>query len=78
MTEMKTTLDLLAPSLELAQLGHLPIGGGKWKGCGWIPWNIGEMVLVQMNQVAHTNDEEGDLPVGGRFSRLLDHREVKS
>ncbi|MBF0502802.1 MAG: hypothetical protein HQM09_21890 [Candidatus Riflebacteria bacterium] len=73
LAEMKTTLRLLAPSLELARLGHLPMGGGKWKGCGWIPWDIREMALVQLNGKTGRPDDGFDIPVDERFSRLLEN-----
>lgn len=45
--ELLPMADALAPALELARLGHLPIGGGKWRGAGWVPWEIGRMELAQ-------------------------------
>ncbi len=30
----------LVPALQLAQFGHVPLGGGKWSGSGWLPWRI--------------------------------------
>lgn len=36
----------LLPALEQAGLGHLPVGGNKWSGCGWIPWRV-EAVTVE-------------------------------
>ena len=38
---------MLVPALELARLGHLPIGGGKWRGAGWIPWHIEKIELAR-------------------------------
>lgn len=31
-------LEAIAPVLVLAELGHVPLGGGKWRGHGWLPW----------------------------------------
>jgi hypothetical protein len=31
--------------LELAALGYVPIGGGKWRGAGWLKWEICDIQL---------------------------------
>ncbi|MCR4412725.1 MAG: RAMP superfamily CRISPR-associated protein [Thermoguttaceae bacterium] len=50
--ELRSMAETLAPALELARLGHLPIGGGKWRGAGWVPWQIGPMELARIGDRA--------------------------
>jgi len=38
--ELKAMASQLVPALEMARLGHLPVGGGKWRGAGWVPWRV--------------------------------------
>jgi CRISPR/Cas system CSM-associated protein Csm3 (group 7 of RAMP superfamily) len=33
-------LDTLLPALRLAELGFVPLGGAKMRGCGWLPWKF--------------------------------------
>ena len=40
----------LAPALHLARAGHLPVGGGKWRGTGWIPWSVKEVALERVGE----------------------------
>ncbi|MBF0548471.1 MAG: hypothetical protein HQM08_28810 [Candidatus Riflebacteria bacterium] len=47
--ELKETISLITPSFELAELGFLPIGGGKLKGCGWLPWKFDKIHLEKEN-----------------------------
>lgn len=39
-TELKAMVNQLVPALEMARLGHVPVGGGKWRGAGWVPWRL--------------------------------------
>ena len=43
--ELDALLQPLIPTLELARLGQVPIGGSKWRGAGWVPWQIGPLSL---------------------------------
>lgn len=36
---LKELLEVLKP-LRLAELGMIPLGGGKWRGHGWLPWRF--------------------------------------
>jgi CRISPR/Cas system CSM-associated protein Csm3 (group 7 of RAMP superfamily) len=33
-------LETLLPALRLAELGFVPLGGAKMRGCGWLPWRF--------------------------------------
>lgn len=37
---LKDTLANLMPGLKAAESGFVPIGGGVWRGHGWIPWKL--------------------------------------
>lgn len=39
---LRTHCALLADALRLAQAGHLAVGGGQWRGLGWVRWTIDE------------------------------------
>ncbi|MGM0488874.1 MAG: RAMP superfamily CRISPR-associated protein [Planctomycetota bacterium] len=54
--ELKQSLQPLLPVLDLAAWGHVPIGGGKWRGAGWLKWNIDEI------QLRRIGDEEAVAP----------------
>ncbi|HIQ20960.1 MAG TPA: hypothetical protein EYH34_06965, partial [Planctomycetes bacterium] len=43
--ELMGHLKTLTPALQLAELGHLPIGGAKWRGFGWLPWRFTRVEL---------------------------------
>lgn len=45
--ELMQHLRTLAPTLRLGELGHLPIGGGKWRGFGWVPWRFTSVEVWQ-------------------------------
>jgi CRISPR/Cas system CSM-associated protein Csm3 (group 7 of RAMP superfamily) len=32
--------EALEPALQLARLGHLPLGAGRWRGLGWARWTV--------------------------------------
>ena len=36
-------LGRLGRILRVAEAGHLPIGGAKWRGAGWTRWRIGRV-----------------------------------
>lgn len=38
--ELKRLLATLLPALRLAELGYVALGGGKWRGHGWLPWKF--------------------------------------
>jgi CRISPR/Cas system CSM-associated protein Csm3 (group 7 of RAMP superfamily) len=63
----------LLPALELARLGHLPIGGGKWRGAGWGPWIFGLATLARVGseQPVPEDDPSQEAPLPVRFDRLL-------
>ncbi|MCS7306404.1 MAG: RAMP superfamily CRISPR-associated protein [Thermoguttaceae bacterium] len=72
--ELHKMVQWLAPALELARLGHLPIGGAKWQGAGWIPWQIGPMQIVRIGQQpvgeSSTDPQTAlfDLPIASRWT----------
>lgn len=43
--ELNLHASVLRPALELARLGHVPIGGGKWRGAGWTKWQPGTVTI---------------------------------
>jgi CRISPR/Cas system CSM-associated protein Csm3 (group 7 of RAMP superfamily) len=38
--ELRGHLETLLPALRLAELGLVPLGGAKMRGCGWLPWQF--------------------------------------
>lgn len=35
-------IELLNKILELAKIGHIPLGGNQWRGLGWLTWSVDE------------------------------------
>ena len=42
--------DLLLPVLKIGALGHLAVGGGVWRGAGWVRWEWENPVWVQAGE----------------------------
>jgi CRISPR/Cas system CSM-associated protein Csm3 (group 7 of RAMP superfamily) len=45
--ELEAYLETLRPILALARLGFIPLGGGKWRGHGWVKWKVGEVTRTR-------------------------------
>jgi CRISPR/Cas system CSM-associated protein Csm3 (group 7 of RAMP superfamily) len=58
--EMLGHIQTLYPALKLAELGHLPIGRGKWSGLGWIPWKFKCVALATAGDAPATATPEGN------------------
>ncbi len=61
--DLQAMVQPLAPALELARLGQLPLGGGKWRGAGWLPWTFGPMELVCAGSGRERLERQEALPV---------------
>jgi len=53
--ELLTHAQTLYPTLKLAELGHVPIGRGKWGGLGWIPWKFTSVHVAQAGDASTEN-----------------------
>lgn len=73
LTELKKIAGRVLPALELARLGHVPIGGGKWRGAGWTPWQIESMRLTHASQATTTESsaDPAPEPLDFRWTQLL-------
>ncbi len=61
---------LLGPAFELARLGFLPIGGGKWRGAGWLPWTLESIELSRAGEDKPIGqDTEATKPFPDRVQR---------
>ncbi len=69
--ELRSMAQTLAPALELARLGHLPLGGGKWRGAGWVPWEIGLMELARAGDGAGSREDSMPDPAERTFADRL-------
>ena len=49
---LQQSLKTLSPALRLAELGYVPLGGGKWRGLGWIPWKFTSVQYARAGQKA--------------------------
>lgn len=48
--DLRSHVETLKPALRLAELGHLPIGGGKWRGLGWGRWRFKSVKLCRAGE----------------------------
>lgn len=67
----------LLPTLELARLGHMPLGGGKWRGAGWVSWTVGPLELSRAGgtNTIHEEDNATTHSLTERVERLFTWRE---
>lgn len=49
----------LKPALRLAELGQLALGGGKWRGHGWLPWRFESVQLCRAGDSKGTTMKVG-------------------
>jgi len=56
--ELQDHIRTLLPALQLAGLGHLPIGGAKWRGLGWVPWTFTEACVQRAGDAPETGEQE--------------------
>lgn len=68
--ELQTLAQRLAPALELARLGHLPIGGGKWRGAGWVPWKFGTIERTQAGDTLKETEQPRPISLDERLKRM--------
>jgi CRISPR/Cas system CSM-associated protein Csm3 (group 7 of RAMP superfamily) len=54
LSALKREVNKLLPALSMAELGHVPIGAGKWRGAGWLPWQFGEIRVRRAGQLDGT------------------------
>lgn len=64
--DLRDSVRLLAPALQIAELGLLPIGAAKWRGCGWLPWRFTSAALVRAGDQVPQR-----LAGAGRIAELL-------
>ncbi len=69
-TDLDQAARVLLPALELARLGHLPIGGSKWRGAGWVRWAIEPMTLGPVGATPNAENPAGAAPLGTRWEAL--------
>ncbi|MFM9966014.1 MAG: RAMP superfamily CRISPR-associated protein [Planctomycetaceae bacterium] len=69
--ELQTLAQRLAPALELARLGHLPIGGGKWRGAGWVPWKFGSMQRTHAGESVDEQQDATRISIRSRLTEIL-------
>lgn len=63
----------LIGALEMARLGYVPVGGGKWRGAGWVPWEIGRMQLWRAGFEEVERASEGDKSMRTHYQDVLLH-----
>ncbi len=49
--ELQQMFATLRPALRLAELGYCALGGGKWRGHGWIRWQLTRAALTQAGRL---------------------------
>lgn len=59
--EMQMHLQTLKPALRLAELGYVPLGGGKWCGHGWMPWRFHSVICGWAGEVPKPLASPGEM-----------------
>jgi CRISPR/Cas system CSM-associated protein Csm3 (group 7 of RAMP superfamily) len=74
MEELLSLCQTLAPGLSLASAGFVPLGGGKWRGLGWLDWKWSRLQVIQAGREAAVDIsvEDVELDLVGHIERMLE------
>ena len=74
MEELQPLCETLAPGLSLASAGFVPLGGGKWRGLGWVDWKWSRLQVIQAGREAAVDIliEDLELDLMGHIARILE------